>query len=216
MSNDTIIICLSSFFTYIFLAFLNTSETFNGRQSIMSSNGLDSESFMKQSLIKLDKKKVYRSKIKIDLDKNTVLKYILNIQNRHLYNKYLKDIIIITDDIETSIQYQIYDFKLLSKNRDFLVIESQKNLKIGDKTFNFLCFNSLENEFNYKCENSERAKITSSGYFVTDTENLNQCLLGFWIESEVTHDENLQEHVMKDFITHIKKIKDNLLFDILK
>jgi hypothetical protein len=171
---------------------------------------------MKQSLTKLDKKKIYRSKIKISLNKMTVFNYILQIPNRHLFNKYLKDLVVISDNKDTSIQYHIYDFKLLSKNRDYLVIESQRLLNFGDKTLNILCLNSLENEFNFKCDNSEKAQMTSSGYFVTDTEDANECLLGFWIESEVTNDENLQEHVMKDYISHIKKIKENLLFDILK
>jgi hypothetical protein len=66
-----------------------------------------------------------------------------------------------------------------------------------------------------RSEQNDRSVIHSSGYFIESIDEGNS-LLGFWIESEFTPDENLQDHVLKDYLNHLKKIKDNILFDFNK
>lgn len=175
----------------------------------------------------------------------------------------------------SEIIYQIYDFKILSKIREFLIHKTSTNVNIHGKNLLVISMNSLpiEIEKNIKSEiintglisslindtnlNHSNSKISSPFVFdkndsKTDETNANlninsksqgsqgsqgekfienyllkscyyieeldeeNSLLGFFIESEISPDENLQDHILKDYITHIKKIRENILFDLNK
>ena len=180
---------------------------------MLSTNTNNTASFCKESLKKQDRKKIYRSKIRIGLPKTNVYNYLLNMSNRFIFNKFIKDGIKITENIDYSTFYLLYDFKLLSKKRNFIVAESKMQIKMGEKILDIVYMKSIDHKFEFDYENSERAKIYSSGYFVTDCENPQESLLGFWIESEITNDENLQDTIMKDYLNHIKNLRDNLMFN---
>ena len=126
------------------------------------------------------------------------------------FNKYLKDVVVLTEEKEYSIQFMVYDFKLLSRSRDFIVAEKTRDIVIGGKSLFVSSINSISPNFEYRLENSKRCNVISSGYFVTETDQLGESLLGFWIECEVTKDENLQEIIMKDYLSHLKSLRMSL------
>lgn len=171
--------------------------------------------------------------------------------------------------------YQIYDFKILSKIREFLIYKTSTNINIHGKNLIVISMNSLpiEIEKNIKSEimntglissvlndtnfNQTNSKISSpfvfdkneskndettanantnlnsisnsksqgekifenylfkSCYYIEELDEENS-LLGFCIESDISPDENLQDHILKDYINHIKKIRENILFDLNK
>lgn len=119
------------------------------------------------------------------------------------------------------IQYQVYDFKMFKKRKDFILVERTSEIKLDKRMMTVISANSLFSKENdqtaeIKFENTDRAYIFSSGYYIEDLNSPNVCKLGFWIECDMSSDETLQDHVIKDYLNHIKSIRDNILFDISK
>jgi hypothetical protein len=225
-----------------------------------------------------DKKKIYKSKIKIEASSKYLASYLENLENHIKFNKFIKDMVslynyeinTVSDEkcqtLNSEVIYQVYDFKILSKMRDFIIFKNSKNIILNGKNFYLISMNSVPTEIEKKIkeeiifsghlnlinemnqDNSKRSStcgivnidknelnnpmtnlnskgqgeifnetsvIYSCGYYIEELDDENS-LLGFWIESEFSHDENLQDHVLKDYLSHLKKIRENILFDINK
>jgi hypothetical protein len=76
--------------------------------------------------MKPNNRKIYKAKIKIDFSVEVVLNYLKKIENKFKFNKYLKDSVVLFSNEKIQIEYQILDFKLFSKMRDFVIINDYR------------------------------------------------------------------------------------------
>jgi hypothetical protein len=66
-----------------------------------------------------------------------------------------------------------------------------------------------------KYDKYERGIIHSSGYYLE--ENVaGICNLTFWICASLSNNQNLEEHVLKNYLNHLLQLKDNIIFDLSK
>lgn len=88
-------------------------------------------------------------------------------------------------------------------------------MQIENRTLYTLNFSSFKLD-SPNHEKAERGYINSSGYYIEPLTNPNTCKLGFWIEGDLKTDPNLEDHILRDYLNHLIKIKDNIMFDLIK
>lgn len=76
--------------------------------------------------MKPNNRKIYKAKIKIDFSVDIVLTYLKKIENKFKFNKYLKDSVVLFSNEKIQIEYQLFDFKLFSKIRDFVIFNDNR------------------------------------------------------------------------------------------
>jgi hypothetical protein len=156
-------IIINNFFIFLDYTLINDAQTDK------------KENFIKQVYIKpgvTNHNKIYKAEILLDVDKNYATEYLRNVENLIKFNKFLKDVVVLKEntDLNCSIQYHIYDYRMFRKLRDFVLVESfrELNYDVNSKTKSIyvISFNSLNVNSNNFSSNTFNNTSNSVVFFL--------------------------------------------------